>query len=150
LQVEVTARQRNELGLSILGSLDVKLRAQICPSGANMGASSCGQLVDSGASVSIPPNYLLFPPAATLLPIWQLRMWSENIKLHLEIVDAIDGVVYNCLVPYYDNAGWRADDFYVPIEVGTVAPPGGNVSVTVHVQDSVSKAPIQGASVSIN
>jgi hypothetical protein len=78
----------------------------------------CGDLVDSGAAVTIGPY------GTALMPVFQLRMWGKNIDQHCEIVDANDQTVYNCLVPYKDNAEYRADDWYIPIDsVGAVGIP---------------------------
>lgn len=111
-QIEVTAKN--------LGTVarPVKFRTQTCPKGTGgippMPIPPCGGLVDSG-TVTIAPG------ETKLLPIWQLRMWSVNIDQHCEIVDE-NGYVYNSWVMYYDNAGYQADDFYIPINV-TAAPP---------------------------
>lgn len=77
-----------------------------------------GDIVDSPESVTIPPGETM------QLPIWQLRMWSENIHQHNWIVDAQTGQIYNCGVDYYDNnyhyypdTGYRADDWYIPVNV---------------------------------
>jgi hypothetical protein len=77
----------------------------------------CGSLLDSAASVTIAPG------ETKLLPIWQLQMWSENIDEHNEIVD-VNGTVYNCLVDYWDNATYRADDWYTPVDTAGVGPVG--------------------------
>jgi hypothetical protein len=39
-----------------------------------------------------------------------------------EIVDANDQTVYNCLIPYNDNAEYRADDWLIPIDSARVEP----------------------------
>ena len=75
----------------------------------------CGDLVDSGAAVTVGPY------GTVLMPVFQLRMWGKDIDQHCEIVDANDRTVYNCLVPYYDNATYRADDWYIPIDSAVTA-----------------------------
>jgi len=149
LQVEVTAHQINASdAFNPFAGLNVRLRVQVCPRNTSglppLPIPPCGQLLDSGASVFAPAKSVLGTTFSVLLPIWQLQMWSENIDLHLEIVD-VDGTVYNCLVPYYDNAGYRADDFYVPINVKTPAP---TFSITLHVQNQQGVAQ-QGANVNL-
>jgi hypothetical protein len=148
LQVELTVQPIN---VTLLGA-NCKTRVQICPRGTSglppCPIPPCGSLVDSSDYVYIPPYIYLFPPSPTLVPIWTLPMWTENIDLHLEIIDVdqIPPEVLNCIVPYFDNSGWRADDLYVPIDVKGG---GGTVSITVHVEDATSKAPLSGANVSV-
>jgi len=138
LQVEVTVK--NLTGQT----LDLKLRVQVCPRNTSglppLPIPPCGQLLDSPADIHIGSGF------TWILPIWQLQMWSESIDLHLEVVDAVDQTVYNCIVPYYDNAGYRADDFYVPIDVKSGP---DTFNITVHVQDQQSVA-VQGASVNLS
>lgn len=98
-------------------TLKVRFRTQTCPRGSGpYQTPPCGLLVDSGAYVEIPPG------GVVLLPIWQLQMWSENIDEHCWVVD-IDGYVYNCLVRYFDNWNYRADDWYIPINAAGVGIP---------------------------
>ena len=54
-------------------------------------------------------------------------MWGKDIDQHCEVVDANDQTVYNCLVPYRDNAEYR-DDWYTPIDaVGAAGIPSASV-----------------------
>ncbi len=152
LQLEVTAHNETTTGLN------VKLRVQMCPRGISglppMPKPPCGDLKDSGSSV-VAPGALVLPTILgmvkttypVLLPIWQLQMWSESVDLHVEIVD-VDGTVYNTLIPYYDNSGYRADDFYQPIDVLGVSP--GGFTVTVIVRDQNSGAVLPNATVDLN
>ena len=95
-------------------TLGLKFRTQSCPRGTSglppMPKPPCGDLVDSAAAVTVGPY------GTVLMPVFQLRMWGKDIDQHCEIVDANDQTVYNCLVPYYDNATYRADDWYIPID----------------------------------
>jgi hypothetical protein len=117
----------------------VRFRTQTCPRGTSglppMPIPPCGQLVDSGASVTIQPG------ETKQLPIWYDVMWSENIDEHNEIVD-VNGQVYNCLVLYVDNTEYRADDWFTPIDSGVEEV----YQIQIHVQSQQGTA-IQGATV---
>ena len=107
-------------------TLNLKFRTQTCPRGTYglppMPKPPCGDLVDSGAAVTVGPY------GTILMPVFQLRMWPKDIDQHCEIVDANDQTVYNCLVPYTDNAEYRADDWYIPIDsVGAAGMPGASL-----------------------
>jgi hypothetical protein len=120
LQIEATIVNKTSTTLSL------KFRTQTCPRGTHglppMPKPPCGDLVDSGAAVTVGPY------GTILMPVFQLRMWPKDIDQHCEIVDAKDQTVYNCLVPYTDNAEYRADDWYIPIDsVGAAGMPGASL-----------------------
>jgi hypothetical protein len=112
-QVEATLLNKTN------ATLGLKFRTQTCPRGTYglppMPKPPCGDLVDSGAVVTVGPY------GTVLMPVFQLRMWGKDIDQHCEVVDANDQTVYNCLVPYYDNATYRADDWYIPIDSAVTA-----------------------------
>ena len=104
LQIEATVRNMSDQLLT------VRFRTQTCPRGQGpYQIPPCGEVVDSEASVTVAPGQTV------LLPIWQLRMWSENITEHNWIVDAVTGAIYNALVRYWDNYEYQADDWFLEI-----------------------------------
>ena len=125
VQIEATVQNVTSERLSVV------YRTQTCPKslGGTYGGGGgpippCGLVVDS-AAVQVGPG------ETVLLPIWQLRMWSEPIREHNWIVDdgALDitrlGTYYNIAFPW-QNWAYRQDDWFIDMLV----PPQVNFTFT--------------------
>jgi hypothetical protein len=122
-QIEATIKNRTNQALT------VKYRTQT----EGMKSATKGGLVES-ATITIQAG------ASAQLPIWQLKMWSEDIIQHNWIVDS-DGTVYNALVDYWANASYRADDWSFQIHVASTTVPAQD-QLTIYAMDAIQLTPI--------